>query len=70
VVASLHIFLTSVLDGDEWPASDCGRFTAMERGPVTHWIGGLVGSRTGLDAVVKKQIPSPCRDLNPRLSRP
>jgi len=24
-----------------------------------------VDSRAGLDAVVKRKIPSPCRDLNP-----
>jgi hypothetical protein len=33
--------------------------------PVIHWIGGLVGPRAGLDAVVKRKIPSPCRDSNP-----
>jgi len=35
-----------------------------ERAPGTHWIGGCGGSRTGLDAVVKRKIPSPCRDSN------
>jgi hypothetical protein len=39
---------TSVLDGGEWSASLPGRFT-----PGTHWIGGWVGSRAGLDAVNK-----------------
>jgi len=29
-----------------------------------------VGRRTGLDAVVKRKIPSPCRKVNPRSSRP
>jgi hypothetical protein len=29
-----------------------------------------VGSRVGLDAVVKRKIPSPCRDSNPRSSNP
>jgi hypothetical protein len=28
----------------------------------THWIGGWVGPRAGLDAVVKRKFPSPCRD--------
>jgi len=27
--------------------------------PGTHWIGGWVGSRAGLDVVVKRKIPSP-----------
>jgi hypothetical protein len=29
-----------------------------------------VGPRTGLDAVVKRKIPSPCWDSNPRSSSP
>jgi hypothetical protein len=32
----------------------------------THWIGGWVGPRAILDAVVKRKIPSPRRDSNPR----
>jgi hypothetical protein len=36
----------------EWSASRPGRFTPRERAPVTHWIGGWVGPRAGLDAVV------------------
>jgi hypothetical protein len=27
-----------------------------------YWIGGWVGSRVGLDAVVKRKIPNPCPD--------
>jgi hypothetical protein len=34
--------------------------------PGTHWIGGWVGPRAVLDAVVKRKIPSPCRESNPR----
>jgi len=30
-----------------------------ERTPGTHWIGGWVGPKTGLDTVVKRKIPSP-----------
>jgi hypothetical protein len=44
--------LASPLDGDEWSASRPGRFTPRERAPGTNWIGGWVGPRTGLDAVV------------------
>jgi hypothetical protein len=44
--------LTSVLDGDEWLASCPGRFTRRERAAGTHWIGGWVGPRAGLEAVV------------------
>jgi hypothetical protein len=37
-----------------------------ERAPRTHWIGGWMGPRAVLDAVVKKIISSPRRELNPR----
>jgi hypothetical protein len=57
--------LTSALDGGEWSASWPGRFTPRERDPDSHWIGGWMGHRTGMDTVSKRKIPSPCRDLNP-----
>jgi hypothetical protein len=44
--------LTSALGGGEWSASRPGRFTPRERAPDTHWIGGWVGPRAVLDAVV------------------
>jgi hypothetical protein len=37
-----------------------------ERTPGSHWTGGWVGSRAVLYAVVKKKIPSPHRESNPR----
>jgi hypothetical protein len=58
--------LTSALDGGEWSASRSGRFTPRERAPSTHRIGGWVGPRAVLDAVVKRKIPSPRRESNPR----
>jgi hypothetical protein len=58
--------LTSALDGGEWSASRTGRFTSTERAPGTHWIGGWVGSRAVLDAVMKGKIPNPRREKNPR----
>jgi hypothetical protein len=58
--------LTSALDGGEWSASRLGRFTRRERAPGTHWIGGWVGSRAVLEAVVKRKIPSPRRESKPR----
>jgi hypothetical protein len=36
------------------------------KSPGTHWIGGWVGPRAVLDAVVKRKIPSPRRESNPR----
>jgi hypothetical protein len=37
-----------------------------ERVPGTHWIGSWVGPRTILDVVVKRKIPSPRWESNPR----
>jgi hypothetical protein len=45
----------------EWSASRPGGFTPRERAPSTHWIGGWVGPRAGLDAVVRRKIPSPSK---------
>jgi hypothetical protein len=56
----------SALAGGEWSASRPGRFTLRERASGTHWLGGWVGPRAVLDAVVKRKIPSPRRELNPR----
>jgi hypothetical protein len=58
--------LTSELDGGEWSASRPVRFTPRERAPGTHWIGGWMGPRAELDAVVKRKIPSPRRESNSR----
>jgi hypothetical protein len=65
----IHIFLTSALVG-EWSASRPGRFTPRERAPGTHWIGGWVGSRAGIDDVEKtKYLTLPGLELRP-LGRP
>jgi hypothetical protein len=58
--------LTSAVDGGEWSASRHGRFTPRERATGTHWIGGWVGPRAVLDAVMKRKIPSPRQESNPR----
>jgi len=42
------------------------RFTTREGAPDTHWIGDSVGPRAVLDAVVKREIPSPRRRSNHR----
>jgi hypothetical protein len=36
-----------------------------EKKTNTHWIGGWMGPRAGLDAVVKRKIPSLRRESNP-----
>jgi hypothetical protein len=33
--------------------------------PGTHWIGGWVGPRAGLDAGARREILCPCRGPNP-----
>jgi hypothetical protein len=55
----IHVFLTSALVGGEWLASRPGRFTPGERDPGTHWAGGWVGPRAGLDDVEKRKISPP-----------
>jgi hypothetical protein len=44
VDVEIHIFLTLALFAGEWSASRPGRFT-----PGTHWIGGWLGPRAGLN---------------------
>jgi hypothetical protein len=56
VEVQLHAFLTLALNGGEWSASRPGRFTPRERAPGTHWIGGWVGPKAGLDAVLKRKL--------------
>jgi hypothetical protein len=58
--------LTLALDASEWSASRSSHFTPREGAPGTHWIGGWVGPRAILDVVVKRKIPSPHWELNPR----
>jgi hypothetical protein len=66
VEVKLHSFFDLGTRWGEWSASRPGRFTPRERAPGTHWIGGWVGPTAVLDAVVKRKIPSPLRESNPR----
>jgi hypothetical protein len=56
-------FLTPALDGGK--VVSLGRYTPGERAPGTHWIGGWVGPRAGLDAPEKRKISCPCRESKP-----
>jgi hypothetical protein len=38
--------------------------------PDTHRIGGWVGLRASLEAVVKRKIPSLCQNSNPSIMQP
>jgi hypothetical protein len=40
------------------------------KSPGTHWIGGWMGPRAGLDTVAKRKIPCPRPDSHPRYSSP
>jgi hypothetical protein len=52
----IHVFLKSALVRGDWSASRSSRFTSAEKGPGTHWTGGCVSPRTGLDDVEKRNI--------------
>jgi hypothetical protein len=52
----IQIFLTSALVGDEWSASRPRHINPGETAPGTHWIGGWVGPRAGLDDVEKRNF--------------
>jgi hypothetical protein len=52
----IQAFLTSALVGGEWSDSLPGRFTPGERAPGTHWIGGWMGPRAGLDDLEKTKF--------------
>jgi hypothetical protein len=63
-------FITSALVEGEWSASRPGRFTSGERAVGTHWIGGWVGPRAGLDDIENWKFFSPPElELGP-LGRP
>jgi hypothetical protein len=61
------LFLISALDWGEWSASRPGRYTPGERASSTHWIGGWVVPRAGLDDV-ESTISWPYWDSNSDLS--
>jgi hypothetical protein len=52
----IHIFLISALASRAWSASCPGRFNTGERTPATHWIGGWVDPRAGLNDVEKRKF--------------
>jgi hypothetical protein len=59
----IHTFLTPALAG-EWSISRLGRFNPGQRAPRTHWIGGYVDLRAGLDDVEKILDPAGTRNSN------
>jgi hypothetical protein len=61
---SLYSFSTSALDEGEWLASRPGRALA----PGSHFTGGWVGLKAGLDTEVRGKIFSPLPGIEPRSS--
>jgi hypothetical protein len=62
----IHIFLTSAQAVGESSTSRPGRLTTEERAPPTHWIGGWVGPRDGLDDVEERKfLTLPGLELRP-----
>jgi hypothetical protein len=67
----VHIFLTSALAGGEWSASRPGRFISGERAVGTHFVGGWVDPRAGLNDVEKiKFFTLPGLELDPSVVHP
>jgi hypothetical protein len=62
---SSYSFTTSALDGVSGQRRAPPRFTPRERTPSTHWTGGWVGPRVGLDTEDRGKILCPCRGSNP-----
>jgi hypothetical protein len=62
----IHVSFTSTLVEVEWSASRSGIFIPGERALSTHWIGGWVGPRDGLDDV-EKYLAIPGLELGPLL---
>jgi hypothetical protein len=59
VEVQFHAFLSLALDGGERLALCTGCFIPGEITSSTHWIGGLVGPRAGLEVVSKRKISVP-----------
>jgi hypothetical protein len=55
--------LILALAGGEWSTSLPGRFNPGERAPGTHWTGGWVHPRAGLDDVKRKFLILPGLEL-------
>jgi hypothetical protein len=56
---SSNSFSTSALDGMNSEREARPRFSPRERTPGTHFTGGWVGPRAGLDTEVREKIISP-----------
>jgi hypothetical protein len=64
-IYSSYSFLTSALDEGEWSASRPSRSLRPGKDPGTHWIGGWVRLRAGLDAEATGKVLCLCRVSSP-----
>jgi hypothetical protein len=62
---SSYTFLTSTLGGMSGRRHASAALYPWERTPSTHWIGGWVSLRAGLDTQARVKIPCLCWGLNP-----
>jgi hypothetical protein len=51
-----HVLLTLTLTGEQQSKSRSDSFTHGERATSTHWIGGCIDTRAGMDAVAKRNM--------------
>jgi hypothetical protein len=56
VNVKIHVFLTLALVGDEKSALHPSHFIPRERALNTHWVGGWMGPRIGLDDIESRKI--------------
>jgi hypothetical protein len=63
---SFYSFITLALDGGEWSASYPAAFIPGERTPGTHWAGGCMGPRAGLDTEARRKILLPLPGIKHR----
>jgi hypothetical protein len=67
----IHIFINIGLTAGEWSTSHPSSFTTREKAPGTHWIGGWVGPRAGLDDMDKRKfLTLPRLELRPLVVQP
>jgi hypothetical protein len=57
VAVQLHAFLSSTLDGGDWPASRFGRFITRERVQGTHWTGSWTAHQSRPERGCEDKIP-------------
>jgi hypothetical protein len=64
VESCLYAFVMSGLDGGEWSVSRSCPLPPLQETLVLLWVGGRMGHRATLDAVKKRKLSCPYRELN------